>query len=159
MRRVVVDTNVLVSGFASIDRPTSAPAELVRRWQMGGYVLLTSEYVLNEVAEVLGKRYFRQTAAAATVHQAIALLRRRATIVPIAGTVSGAARHRHDDPVLETAVAGDAEFLVTGDRELRPLGSYEGIAILTPIEFLATLDHGQTEEPEDSAASGGASAE
>jgi len=75
-----------------------------------------------------------------TGQDAIFLLRRRATVVPIAGTLSGVARHHHDDPVLETAVAGEADYLVTGDHELRSLGSYQGIAILTRLEFLATLD-------------------
>lgn len=45
-----------------------------------------------------------------------------------------------DDMVVATAVAARAEFLVTGDRrDLRSLGSYQGIRIVTPREFLDLL--------------------
>jgi predicted nucleic acid-binding protein len=63
-----------------------------------------------------------------------------ATLVTIGPIVPRAASHTHDDLILATAVAGSADYLVTGDREPRALGSYEGIAILTPREFLDVLD-------------------
>ena len=46
-----------------------------------------------------------------------------------------------DDMVVATAVAAKAEYLVTGDRKhLLSLGTYEGIQIVTPREFLELLD-------------------
>ena len=45
-----------------------------------------------------------------------------------------------DDPIIATAVAAKADYLVTGDRaHLLPLGEYEGIHILSPREFLEIL--------------------
>ncbi len=44
-----------------------------------------------------------------------------------------------DDRVLEAAVAGEADFIVSGDRHLLDLGRYEGIEIVTPARFLAEL--------------------
>ncbi len=44
-----------------------------------------------------------------------------------------------DNRVLEAAVAGEADYIVSGDRDLLDLGKYEGIEIVTPAMFLAIL--------------------
>jgi len=49
-------------------------------------------------------------------------------------------RDPDDDKFLECAVAGRAEYLVTGDRDLRELGSFRGITILTAGEFLERMN-------------------
>jgi predicted nucleic acid-binding protein len=49
------------------------------------------------------------------------------------------AEDEEDDLVLATAVAGDAAYLVTGDRMLRSLGRYRNVTILSPREFLTVL--------------------
>ena len=49
-------------------------------------------------------------------------------------------RDPEDDKFPECAVAGRAEYLVTGDRDLRELGSYRGITILTVGEFLERMN-------------------
>jgi len=115
-------------------------ARRFRRWQSRGYVLLTAEHVRGEVDEAFAKRYFRRTMTPDAILGATGLLRRRGEIVPLSGAVVGAAGHPHDDPVLETAIAGGADYLVTGDAELLTLGSYQSVVILTPREFLAVLD-------------------
>lgn len=50
------------------------------------------------------------------------------------------ATHPEDDLILATAVAGNAEYLVTGDRQLLALGTYEGVRIVSAAEFLAVLE-------------------
>jgi len=50
-----------------------------------------------------------------------------------------ASRDPDDNRVLEAAIAGEADYIVTGDRDLLELGSYEGIRIVTPAEFVALL--------------------
>ena len=49
-------------------------------------------------------------------------------------------RDSDDDKFLECAVAGRATYLVTGDRDLRELGSFRGITILTAGEFLDRMN-------------------
>ena len=49
-------------------------------------------------------------------------------------------RDPDDDKFLECAVAGRATYLVTGDRDLRELGSFRGITILTAGEFLDRMN-------------------
>ena len=44
-----------------------------------------------------------------------------------------------DNAVLACAKEGDAAYIVTGDAHLLRLGTYEGITILTPVQFLRAL--------------------
>ena len=69
----------------------------------------------------------------------IALLREEATVTPITTTVSGVATHPEDDFILATASSGKAGYVVTGDKQLQKLGSYQSVTILSPADFLATL--------------------
>ncbi|MCC7021329.1 MAG: hypothetical protein IT338_00795 [Thermomicrobiales bacterium] len=50
------------------------------------------------------------------------------------------ATHPEDDLILATAVACRASYLVTGDRKLRAVGAFRGVAILSPREFLTRLE-------------------
>ena len=49
-------------------------------------------------------------------------------------------RDRDDDKVLETAVAGQADIILTGDRDLLILGEHNGIRILSPRQFVEIMD-------------------
>jgi predicted nucleic acid-binding protein len=60
--------------------------------------------------------------------------------VEISIFVEGAATHPEDDLTLATAVSAAADILVTGDRQLRKLGSFQGVTILSPAEFIRLLD-------------------
>ncbi|HEX8228447.1 MAG TPA: putative toxin-antitoxin system toxin component, PIN family, partial [Chloroflexia bacterium] len=48
-----------------------------------------------------------------------------------------------DNKFLECAVAGGADYIVSGDKHLLSLGEYEGIRILSPADFLRVLEQGQ----------------
>jgi hypothetical protein len=48
--------------------------------------------------------------------------------------------------VLAAAVSADADYLVTGDRQLQRLGTYEGVRIVSPRDFLALLDADAAQE-------------
>jgi predicted nucleic acid-binding protein len=54
-----------------------------------------------------------------------------------------ACRDPDDDWVLATAIAGQAEAIVTGDGDLLTLGVYEGVAILTPRRLIERLARGR----------------
>ena len=54
--------------------------------------------------------------------------------------VHGVATHPEDDLILATAVSAKADYLVTGDKKLRELGSYQGVSIVSPREFLDILE-------------------
>lgn len=60
--------------------------------------------------------------------------------------VEGIASHPQDDLIIATAVSAEAEYLVSGDKELQDLRSYGQVKIVSPATFLAILDE-QPESP------------
>ncbi len=61
--------------------------------------------------------------------------------------VQGVAADEGDDLVLATAIAGDAGFLITGDRYLQALGQYHNVVILSPRQFLQVLADDAGDQP------------
>lgn len=61
-------------------------------------------------------------------------------------TVRGVATDLEDDLVIATAVAGAAEYLVTGDNGLLAVESFQDVSIVSPREFLELLDLSSTDE-------------
>lgn len=136
----VFDTNALASAIAGIRRPLSPPAILLRRWFAGAFDLAVSEPILSELSRTLAKPYFRRQFADPDVAGAYASVQRDAKVVPILVSIDRVASHPEDDIVLATAVSAGADYLVTGDRQLRLLGSIEGVVIVNPREFLDVLE-------------------
>jgi predicted nucleic acid-binding protein len=68
------------------------------------------------------------------------LLRRDAVHTPIMTQVIGIAPTLADDLVLATAVSGEADCLITGDRQFRAINTFRGVKFLTPREFCELLE-------------------
>lgn len=144
--RVVLDTNVLVSGFGS---PRGTPGQLLSLWLAGAYELVLSQAILTETARTFREPYFAQRLTTEQQEANLALLRWQAEIVTIAATVQGVAPSPADDLILATAVSGCAEYLVTGDRGLAEVGRYQGIEIMSPRAFLELLSADDEDDPGD----------
>ncbi len=137
MIRVVFDANVLVSGFPTVSGPIP---ELLDKWRAEDIQLVISRHIIGEVRRGWSKPYWRARLSQPEIERAIDLLEQDAEVTPITVQVTGVATHASDDLVLATAVSGNVEFLVTSDIPFRGVGSYRGITILTPREFLALLE-------------------
>ena len=137
MIRAVLDVNVLVSGFPA---STGTVRFLIDRWQDDDYVLIVSDHVISGVIKAWRNPYFRSRFRVDDAGIAIALLRDVATAVEPVDDVHGIADDEEDDLVLATAVAGSADYLVTGDKGLLVLGSFRGVRIVTPRAFLDILE-------------------
>ncbi len=126
--RVFLDTNVLVSGFAT--RGLSAD---VVRLLLTEHELLTSEIVLSEIRRVLGEKF---GVPAERVSDIEALLRRY-HVEPrpeISSPVE--VRDPDDELVLASAIAANAEILITGDKDLLDVADrVEVLRIVTPRTF------------------------
>jgi predicted nucleic acid-binding protein len=92
--------------------------------------------VLDEVKRALDRPYFARRVNAADRAAYIALLRREAIVMRARAKIGRVATHPEDDAVLGAALDGDARYLVTGDRALRDLGAFRGIAIVSPGDFI-----------------------
>ena len=136
MIRAVVDTNVLSSGLA---RSTGSPRIVIDLWTDEAFELVVSEHILTELERTLANRYFQNLISQTEASDMVNKLRQKAMVTPLSSQVSGVATHPEDDLVLATAVSGNAQFLVTGDRQLLKLRDYKGIRIVDAAEFLVIV--------------------
>ena len=136
MIRATLDVNVLASGFQ--DTP-GVPAVLIASWVRGAYELLICDHILDGLTRTLQKPYFQRHMTPDQIEHVFAILRTRTMIVIPSVAVHGIGDDREDDLVLSTALTGSAEYLVTGDRHLQQIGSYQGLTILPTRDFLDVL--------------------
>ncbi len=136
--RAVLDSNVAVSAFLS---PGGAPHRILEALEGGAFTMVTSEALHGELEEVLARPRLRQRSARNEVELQDFLvgLRDRATIVTPSFKLVVIDRDPTDNAVLEAAVEGRADLIVTGDPDLLDVGSYQGIPTVPPATFLAIL--------------------
>jgi len=139
--RVVLDTNILISAFVF---PGGTPETLFRAVLEGRIGLITSPALLAEFGRVLGAKFGWDPERA---REAVALVARSAAIVRPTNTLHVVHDDPDDDRVLEAAMAGEAEAIVSGDRHLLRIRSWEGIEILRPAALLALLDAPRPRSP------------
>jgi len=128
---VVLDTNTVVSALLF----SGTASRVVSLWQSRRITVLVSKAILEEYLRVLAYPKFQlsdQEIRALVEEELLPFVetirvRRRLAVVR---------RDPEDDKFLECAVAGRAQYLITGDRDLRELDSYRGTTILTVGEFL-----------------------
>ena len=135
--RVVLDTNVLMSGVLSRDSP---PGLVLAAWRAGWFELIVAAPIVAELERGLRSPYFRQRLSDTDIGGLLALLEGEAIWVAPADTVSGVATHPEDDRILATAIAGQAAYLVTGDKQLLALAHYRGVAIVSARTFLDLIN-------------------
>lgn len=126
--RIFLDTNVLVSGFAT----RGLGADVVRLL-LSEHELLTSEVVLEETRQVLTEKFGVPDEKASAIER---LLRRRhVEPIPDAGPPVEV-RDPDDAVVLASAIAAEAEILITGDKNLLEIEDQVGaLRIMTPRTF------------------------
>lgn len=129
--RVCLDSNVLVSGFA-----TRGLAADVVRVTLAEHELLVPEVVLSEVARVLKRKVGLPPETVAAVEQ---LLRAQIVVPKPAERSALVVRDPDDAWVLASAVAGGADVLVTGDADLLSVGNAAPVPILTRRAFWERL--------------------
>jgi putative PIN family toxin of toxin-antitoxin system len=133
--RVVLGTNVLISALAF---PGSKPDEIQARIRRGEAQLVISPFLLEETQRVLVRKFGLAPAAAVGIIRALLDL---AEVVHPTERLHLVTAKDDDNRILECAVSGEADFVVTGDRaHLLPLGSVGKARILTPADFLDLLD-------------------
>jgi uncharacterized protein len=138
--RAVLDTNVLASGFVEFAKAERAPARLLRLWREQRFALVMSAEILTELLNTFADPYFRRQLTTQQIHAAQLLLQEEAIWQPLTARISGAATHPEDDQSLAAAVTAQAEHLVTGDRKLQQLGTYQGVRLISPRAFLDLLE-------------------
>jgi uncharacterized protein len=129
MLKVVIDTNVFISAFYL---PDSRPAEVVFLARRKRILNCISPQILKEIERILQKKLLWDNAK---TESAVRQIRNFSEMVHPKERLAVIA----DDPdnrILECAVEGQAEFIISGDKHLLNLKAYQGIAIVTPVNFL-----------------------
>jgi putative PIN family toxin of toxin-antitoxin system len=129
--RVVADTNVLISAFLF----RGLPGVFLDLGLGGAFSLVTSNALLDELDEKLSDKFAVPEAKAQAF---LAQLKRKATVTNPSFALNVVSADPDDNRIVECAVAGEADFIVSGDKHLLRLGSHAGIAIFTVRQFLQT---------------------
>ena len=130
--RAVFDTNVLISALLIDD---SIPAQAFFFAIANGEILL-SVALVNEIHHTLYRPKFDRYITDAQREDFMLALVENGTLVDVNEEIS-VCRDPKDNMILEVAVSGKADVIVTGDHDLLVLSPFEGIAILDPQTFLA----------------------
>ncbi|MSQ72665.1 MAG: putative toxin-antitoxin system toxin component, PIN family [Betaproteobacteria bacterium] len=135
--RVVLDTNVVVSALLW----GGMPKKLLELASEGAIDLTTSDTLLEELGRTLNRAKFsaklveHRTSAGEIVRK----YRDRAVVVVVTALPTLVLRDPNDHHVIASAIAADAELLVTGDRDLLTLKTYRVIRIVNVAEALELI--------------------
>jgi putative PIN family toxin of toxin-antitoxin system len=136
--KLVLDTNVLIAALIS----RGVCADLLEHCVLR-HEVVSSDFILNELrGHLVGK--FKYDAAEAD--EVVGLFVAEMEIVTPKPLPLSVCRDADDDFILATAVAGQAECIVTGDKDLLVLRQYEGIKIVSPSEFTDFEANADSEE-------------
>jgi putative PIN family toxin of toxin-antitoxin system len=138
MTRVVLDTNVYISALMF----DGLPGSLLDLAVLRAFTLIISPALLDELDEKLRAKFGLSPEDADFLR---ARLQNVAQVVEPRETLSVIAEDPDDNRVLECAVKGEAEVIVSGDRHLLKLATYQGIAIVTMRQFLESTETTQNE--------------
>ncbi|MXY91162.1 MAG: putative toxin-antitoxin system toxin component, PIN family [Gammaproteobacteria bacterium] len=135
--RVVLDTNVLVSALISSSGP---PGQLLSAVKRGDMALVTSEYQLDELRNVLSRERLRPYITPEEAQDLIDNLETVGTSVSELPECE-LSPDPADNPILASAIAGNANLIVSGDKsDMLALGHVDDIRIVSPAAALAELD-------------------
>lgn len=129
--KLVLDTNVVIAGVVA----DGLCRDLLKR-RVLPHELFVSSALLEELAGVLRSKFGEEPSDVPVV----AAYRARAQLVTPKALEAPVCRDPDADAVLATADAARADVIVTGDDDLLALGSYRGIRIVSPRQFVEMLD-------------------
>lgn len=130
--RVVLDTNVIVSGLGW-GGPSAAILDAVSDGQL---VLVTSDPLLDELRRVLA---YPKLANVIDGGAQLADVVAASAVVVTPTSVLAIINDESDNRVLEAAVVGAADYIVSGDADLLDLSSFNDVPIMAPAEFAAKV--------------------
>ncbi len=134
MLRVVLDTNVLVSGLIILGKPRELLSIISRREA----TLVLSKEILNEFSKVMRRNKFAEYAKEEQVERFIEDIESIAEITELKSQIK-VVEDPKDNIVISTAIDGEADSIVSGDHHLLNLKEFRGIKILSVDEAVHML--------------------
>ncbi|AKJ63735.1 putative toxin-antitoxin system toxin component, PIN family [Kiritimatiella glycovorans] len=133
--RAVIDTNVLISGMIN---PDGTPGRIVDMLRTGSLTAVIDDRIFTEYARVLRRPYFAQYFHPVEREQLVDYLRHNTECIIATSRCTGLPDPL-DAPFLESALTSEVP-LITGNLKHFPRSAAAGCRILTPKEFLESLD-------------------
>ncbi len=130
--KVVLDTNVLVSGIFS----KGVPSRIVRAWLNNDFTVFASTEILDEYLRVIER--LKQSKTPQLDHDWPAVLQELCHVLQVSRFPRPLCRDPSDDKFLACALTAKANLLVSGDADLRVLDTQFPFRIVSPRNF---LDH------------------
>lgn len=126
--RIVLDANVIIAAFAARGGLCASVMELC----LQQHHILLCDQILDEVARNLAAKI---KLPASRIRGIVAFLKSQAAVHKPAALPAGSCRDIDDVAILGTALASQADAIVTGDRDLLSLGEFRGCRIISPRDF------------------------
>jgi putative PIN family toxin of toxin-antitoxin system len=137
--RAVVDTNVLISGFLS---RSSFPAKIIDNWVDHLFTPVVSPELIKEYTTVLARDKF---SVLGTLEKRMFILQGLLSLpwlvlVYPEEKVDLISADKKDNMLLECAIAGDVQVIVSGDTHLLDLNTFRGIKVFSAREFMQKIE-------------------
>ena len=133
MLRIVLDTNVIISAIIH----NGKPRKLFQIGINGRYQILMSKEILEEISDVLQRPKLKMTGE--DILRIISALVQSSENVSVESQIQAIFKDPDDDIVINTAYDGNADYIVSGDKDIRELGEFQNIKIVSVDEMLKIL--------------------
>jgi putative PIN family toxin of toxin-antitoxin system len=131
--RIAIDTNLLI---AALIRPGRESDRIVKEWLDGGLEVVASPATIREAELVLGGPWLARMVSGLAVEALLDALRTRSVLVDDPPRIDDLRlKDQGDLRMVEAAVAGDAKYVVTTDREFLRQRGHREVEFVTPAEF------------------------
>lgn len=131
MVRVVIDTNIFISGLLG----SQASRQLIQLFRDKRIIPVISPELFNELIQVAGRKKFKDVITPLAIKTLSELIKSRSISVNPSKRIN-ICRHPPDNRILECAVSGNAKFIITNDPDLLVLNPYRNITIISAWEYL-----------------------
>lgn len=132
---IVVDNNVIISAAMFW---TSIPALAFRKAMKNEFSIIASQFTLSELFEILLNSKFDKYVTIPKRIEFLKIYKNALQIIPVTESIN-VCRDPKDNMFLELAVSGNAQMIISGDKDLLELNPFRGIQIISPKEFLEQI--------------------
>ncbi|MBS3132184.1 putative toxin-antitoxin system toxin component, PIN family [Candidatus Woesearchaeota archaeon] len=127
--KVVLDTNIFISGIFW----KGSSNKVITNWREEKFTLVTSLEAISEIIKVL--KDFKIKLSDEMIKEWVDLIVRNSMIVDPKEKIEAVKDDPKDNIFIETAVVGNADYIISQDNHLLKLKDFGGIKIITPEEF------------------------
>ena len=128
--KVIIDTNVLVSGIFF----TGPPSQILQSWKNGKIEIVISADILSEYREVCEELSLKYRGI--EVEPILNLIAIHSELIEVPVSSELVCTDPADQKFIACAIAGNVELIISGDKQLLKANGYKGIKVLTPRLFI-----------------------